>query len=106
MDLWVPTSRLDRADERRPDPAWVERMWAAGLLEEARALDAAGLRAGPGRTARRAIGYAQALGELDGEMTKAEAVASTDEELCGHRNMSGRTCTREKGHAAKSHRYS
>ena len=32
--------------------------------------------------------------------------ASTDEELCGHRNMSGRTCTREKGHAAKSHRYS
>ncbi len=36
----------------------------------------------------------------------ADAVAATDEELCGHRNMSGRTCTREKGHAAKSHRYS
>ncbi len=32
--------------------------------------------------------------------------ASTDEELCGHRNMSGRTCTRERGHSAKSHRYS
>jgi hypothetical protein len=31
---------------------------------------------------------------------------ATVEELCGHRNMSGRTCTREKGHAAKSHRYS
>ena len=28
------------------------------------------------------------------------------ESLCGHRNMSGRTCTREQGHAAKSHRYS
>jgi hypothetical protein len=28
------------------------------------------------------------------------------EELCGHRNMGGRTCTRERGHAAKSHRYS
>ena len=28
------------------------------------------------------------------------------EELCGHRNMSGRTCTRERGHATKSHRYS
>ena len=28
------------------------------------------------------------------------------DDLCGHRNMSGRTCTREKGHAAKSHRYS
>ena len=34
----------------------------------------------------------------------AEPAAS--EELCGHRNMSGRTCTREQGHAAKSHRYS
>lgn len=28
------------------------------------------------------------------------------EAVCGHRNMSGRTCTREQGHAAKSHRYS
>lgn len=36
----------------------------------------------------------------------AEAGASTAEDLCGHRNMSGRTCTRERGHAAKSHRYS
>jgi hypothetical protein len=25
--------------------------------------------------------------------------------LCGHRAISGRTCTRERGHAAKSHRY-
>lgn len=33
-------------------------------------------------------------------------VAETEEALCGHRNMSGRTCTREQGHAAKSHRYS
>jgi hypothetical protein len=35
----------------------------------------------------------------------AEPAADTDE-LCGHRNISGRTCTRERGHAAKSHRYS
>ncbi len=26
--------------------------------------------------------------------------------LCGHRAISGRTCTREDGHSAKSHRYS
>lgn len=26
--------------------------------------------------------------------------------LCGHRSMNGRTCTRESGHSAKSHRYS
>jgi hypothetical protein len=39
---------------------------------------------------------------------KATPVESTEttEALCGHRNMSGRTCTREQGHAAKSHRYS
>ena len=42
---------------------------------------------------------------------KAAPVASTSvevdaDELCGHRNMSGRSCTRERGHAAKSHRYS
>jgi hypothetical protein len=36
--------------------------------------------------------------------SEPRAVAS--DELCGHRNMSGRTCTRERGHAAKSHRYS
>lgn len=28
------------------------------------------------------------------------------ERLCGHRAISGRTCTREHGHTAKSHRYS
>ncbi|HEU4336780.1 MAG TPA: hypothetical protein VFR45_05670 [Nocardioides sp.] len=34
-----------------------------------------------------------------------EAAPGTDG-LCGHRNMSGRTCTREHGHPQKSHRYS
>ena len=29
-----------------------------------------------------------------------------DEPLCGHRAISGRTCTRERNHEAKSHRYS
>lgn len=32
--------------------------------------------------------------------------ADTGSGLCGHRSISGRTCTREHGHAAKSHRYS
>lgn len=35
-----------------------------------------------------------------------ERAAEAADDLCGHRNMSGRTCTRERGHAAKSHRYS
>lgn len=38
--------------------------------------------------------------------SKVDAPPTATEELCGHRNISGRTCTRERGHAAKSHRYS
>lgn len=38
--------------------------------------------------------------------TSEEPGTAPAEALCGHRNMSGRTCTREHGHAAKSHRYS
>ncbi|GAB3017486.1 hypothetical protein GCM10011376_02180 [Nocardioides flavus (ex Wang et al. 2016)] len=34
------------------------------------------------------------------------ADATAADGLCGHRNMSGRTCTRESGHPQKSHRYS
>jgi hypothetical protein len=33
----------------------------------------------------------------------ARAVAA--EGACGHRNMSGRSCTRASGHSEKSHRY-
>jgi hypothetical protein len=35
----------------------------------------------------------------------APDVAESEAALCGHRAISGRTCTREAGHAAKSHRY-
>ena len=48
-------------------------MWRAGLLDEVRALRPAGL----GVTAARAIGYAQALAQLDGELDEAEAIAQT-----------------------------
>jgi tRNA dimethylallyltransferase len=50
-------------------------MWEGGLLAEVARLDAAGLRGG--RTASRAIGYAQALGELDGRWGREEAIADT-----------------------------
>lgn len=39
-------------------------------------------------------------------VTPAADAAAPTEGLCGHRNMSGRTCTREQGHPQKSHRYS
>ncbi|MGH3714832.1 MAG: tRNA (adenosine(37)-N6)-dimethylallyltransferase MiaA [Micromonosporaceae bacterium] len=53
----------------------VDRMWAAGLVDEVRALEAAGLR--EGRTASRALGYQQVLRFLAGECTEDEARAAT-----------------------------
>ncbi len=61
---------LDERIERR-----TRAMWEDGLLEEVAALDAVGLR--HGRTASRAIGYAQALAQLDGEIGREEAIART-----------------------------
>ena len=52
-----------------------EDMWRSGLVEEVRGLVGRGLR--EGRTASRAVGYAQALRQLDGELTQEEAVADT-----------------------------
>jgi tRNA dimethylallyltransferase len=53
----------------------VDLMWAAGLLDEVRALDRIGIR--DGRTASRALGYQQALAEIDGELTEAQAKEDT-----------------------------
>ena len=57
----------------------VEQMWAAGLLDEVRTLERQGLR--EGRTAGRALGYQQALAELDaavtGEQAREETVRAT-----------------------------
>jgi hypothetical protein len=38
--------------------------------------------------------------------TPPREVGAPDDGLCGHRSMNGRTCTREQGHEAKTHRYS
>lgn len=51
--------------------ARVDRMWAAGFVDEVATLAADGLREGP--TASRALGYAQVLALLDGELTPEEA---------------------------------
>lgn len=55
--------------------ARVERMWQQGLVDEVRDLIPAGIE--QGITARRAIGYAQALGQLAGDLTRDEAIAET-----------------------------
>lgn len=53
----------------------VEAMWAAGLLDEVASLVPRGIE--QGATASRAIGYAQALSQLRGELTAGEAIAQT-----------------------------
>ncbi|WP_460792349.1 tRNA (adenosine(37)-N6)-dimethylallyltransferase MiaA [Micromonospora sonneratiae] len=53
----------------------VDRMWAAGLVEETRALVDIGLR--EGRTASRALGYQQVLRFFDGELTEPQAAEET-----------------------------
>jgi tRNA dimethylallyltransferase len=66
---------LDRADLDDRVAARVDRMWAAGLVAEVRALEAAGLRAGP--TASRALGYQQVLALGDTPAARAETVRAT-----------------------------
>lgn len=53
----------------------VDRMWQAGLVDEVRALEAAGLR--EGRTASRALGYQQVLAALAGECSDQQAREDT-----------------------------
>ncbi|WP_327255261.1 tRNA (adenosine(37)-N6)-dimethylallyltransferase MiaA [Streptomyces sp. NBC_01244] len=53
----------------------VDRMWEAGLVDEVRTLEAAGLRGGI--TASRALGYQQVLAALAGECTEEDARAET-----------------------------
>ncbi|HLZ37920.1 MAG TPA: tRNA (adenosine(37)-N6)-dimethylallyltransferase MiaA [Mycobacteriales bacterium] len=74
LGVHVAVDALDRRIERR-----VERMWERGFPAEVRALVGRGLR--EGRTASRALGYAQLLRHLDGdcseEQARAETVAAT-----------------------------
>ena len=70
---------VDREELDRRITVRVDQMWAAGLVDEVRALAARGLR--DGRTASRALGYAQILrfldGDIDSETARAETVRAT-----------------------------
>ncbi len=66
----VPRDELDRRITAR-----VDQMWAAGFEHEVRRLERAGLR--DGKTASRALGYAQMLRHLAGEWTLEQAREET-----------------------------
>ena len=66
---------VDREQLRERLALRVHRMVDAGLQQEVEQLDAVGLRSG--KTASRALGYAQFLQVLDGELTEDAAVEET-----------------------------
>jgi tRNA dimethylallyltransferase len=70
IGLDVPRDVLDQRIASR-----VDAMWAAGFVDEVRRLEQAGLRRG--RTASRALGYAQVLRALAGESTLDAARVET-----------------------------
>jgi tRNA dimethylallyltransferase len=70
IGLRLPREELDRRITGR-----VSRMWQAGFVAEVRALADRGLRSG--RTASRALGYAQVLRFLAGEWPQEQAAAET-----------------------------
>jgi tRNA dimethylallyltransferase len=74
---WSPTVTIGLRSERSVLVERLDRrvagMWRDGILDEAAALRPAGL----GTTASRAIGYAQALAQLDGELDEAQAIEQT-----------------------------
>lgn len=79
-EFWHPDTRtvalqVDRAELVARLDRRVEAMWQDGLLDEVRALLPRGIAAG--KTAAHAIGYAQALAQLAGDLTEAEAIAQT-----------------------------
>ncbi len=78
-DSWQPVLEIGLQVER---PALVQRlalrasrMFDAGLIEEVRELIPLGIRTG--KTASQAIGYAQALGAIDGRLSLQQAVDET-----------------------------
>lgn len=78
--LWHPDTRVVGVAVPREElverlDARVEEMWRAGLVDEVERLKGEGIERGV--TARRAIGYAQALDELAGRRSRAEAIAET-----------------------------
>ena len=76
---WQPVLEIgingDREDLRARLETRVHKMWAVGLIDEVKALEPKGIRAG--KTSSAAIGYTQALKQIDREMTEAEAIADT-----------------------------
>jgi tRNA dimethylallyltransferase len=76
---WQPVLEIgingDREDLRARLESRVHKMWQQGLIQEVKGLEPQGIR--DGKTSSVAIGYAQALKQIDGDLTESEAIADT-----------------------------
>jgi tRNA dimethylallyltransferase len=76
---WQPVLEIgingDREDLRARLESRVHKMWQQGLIQEVKGLEPQGVR--DGKTSSVAIGYAQALKQIDGDLTESEAIADT-----------------------------
>ena len=78
-ESWQPVIEIGLNSERSDLVARLEqrarKMWQRGLLSEVESLIPKGIR--EGKTSSRAIGYAQALEQLDGKTSEQDAIAQT-----------------------------
>ncbi|MFM2024263.1 MAG: hypothetical protein RLZZ56_276 [Actinomycetota bacterium] len=78
-ESWQPVLELGLNSERAHLVQRLEtraaRMWGQGLVSEAESLIPHGIR--EGKTSSRAIGYSQALAQLDGHLSETEAIEET-----------------------------
>lgn len=78
-ESWQPVLEIglnsDRAHLVERLAKRAEKMWQQGIVAEAESLIPFGIR--EGKTSSRAIGYAQALAEIDGMFSESEAIAAT-----------------------------
>jgi tRNA dimethylallyltransferase len=79
IENWQPVLEIGVTGDRQHLVQRLEErvvgMWEQGLVEEVRELIPLGIR--EGKTSSRAIGYAQALAQLDGTFTQEQAIADT-----------------------------
>ena len=78
-ESWQPVLEIGLNSDREHLVSRLEqraaKMWEKGILREAESLIPLGVR--DGKTSSHAIGYAQALAQLDGEITEAQAIEDT-----------------------------
>ena len=78
-ESWQPVLEIGLNSDREHLVSRLEqraaKMWERGILREAESLIPLGVR--DGKTSSHAIGYAQALAQLDGEISEAQAIEDT-----------------------------